>query len=198
MKTRVIQSFWEIINGLWSTSKGTRVLNSTKRWHCPKHDHEYSLSFKNPSIPLKPKMRFHFILHYYILPAVMEMKFSCGISWKLITCNFSIVTMHQWSSLTCLLQMCLGKIFKYFWTYPPFWKHATNGMFNNSFRNSVLQLGKCLLCHTTRSSRVPPINLLGPLFPSYSNLLCIYLPIKIIKRFRLFIVYMKVMKLCMS
>lgn len=133
-----------------------------------------------------------------IFPSVMEMKFSCGISWKLITCNFSIVTMHQWSSLTCLLQMCLGKIFKYFWTYPPFWKHATNGMFNNSFRNSVLQLGKCLLCHTTRSSRVPPINFLGPLFPSYSNLLCIYLPIKIIKRFRLFIVYMKVMKLCMS
>lgn len=85
--------------------------------------------------------------------------------------------MTQQASLTCLhpICVCLGKTFNYSCTYPSFWKHSTNSMFNNSFRNSVLQLGKCLHRHATRSSRVSPIKLLGPLFPRYSNLFCIYL-----------------------
>lgn len=111
----------------------------------------------------------------------MGLNLTCGMSWKLITqfriVTISTITMQQQVGLSFLLPIwtCLRKILNYTWTYPPFWKHAPNSMFNNSFRNSLLQLSKCLHRHTTRSSRVSSIKLLSPLFPRYSNLFCIYL-----------------------
>lgn len=60
-------------------------------------------------------------------------------------------------------------------TDPPFGKHATDSMLNDSFRNSLLQLIESLHFHPTWSAGVPPVKFLGPLLPRYSNLLSINL-----------------------
>lgn len=60
-------------------------------------------------------------------------------------------------------------------TYPPFRKHPTDCMLDDSFRNSLLKLIESFHFHATRSSWVPSVEFLCPLLSRYSNLISIHL-----------------------
>lgn len=59
--------------------------------------------------------------------------------------------------------------------HPSLRKHSADSMFNNPLRNSLLELVKRFHCHSTGSSWVPPIELLGPLVTRYCNFFSIHL-----------------------